>query len=295
MTLKEMNRSNFLFLTCLLLLLLPVFNCSNEPKNIAVSSDGVKISFEVSGKGKPALVFIPGWGNTKSTWDDQVPYFSQKYKVVTIDLAGYGGSGNDREKWDMASLGKDVVAVINKLHLDDVVLIGHSMGGAVIIETSKMIPKKISGLVLVDVFHDIERKYTEQFINQWVSINIENVSTPTFENVKSNFKNNSESLSKRYIFMVENAPKIGWSESIKDYYRWRNEECLESLKMIHANIVLINSDQDSTNFEAFRKYHLLSELRIIPNVYHYIHWEAPEKFNLVLEESIQEIMSRRNP
>ena len=65
--------------------------------------------------------------------------------------------------------------------------------------------------------------------------------------------------------------------------------------MIHANIVLINSDQDSTNFEAFRKYHLLSELRIIPNVYHYIHWEAPEKFNLVLEESIQEIMSRRNP
>jgi pimeloyl-ACP methyl ester carboxylesterase len=214
---------------------------------------------------------------------------------VTIDLAGYGGSGNDREKWDMASLGKDVVAVINKLHLDDVVLIGHSMGGAVIIETSKMIPKKISGLVLVDVFHDVERKYTEQFINQWVSINIENVSTPTFENVKSNFKNNSESLSKRYIFMVENAPKIGWSESIKDYYRWRNEECLESLKMIHANIVLINSDQDSTNFEAFRKYHLLSELRIIPNVYHYIHWEAPEKFNLVLEESIQEIMSRRNP
>jgi pimeloyl-ACP methyl ester carboxylesterase len=124
---------------------------------------------------------------------------------------------------------------------------------------------------------------------------MENVSTPTFENVKSNFKNNSESLSKRYIFMVENAPKIGWSESIKDYYRWRNEECLESLKMIHANIVLINSDQDSTNFEAFRKYHLLSELRIIPNVYHYIHWEAPEKFNLVLEESIQEIMSRRNP
>jgi pimeloyl-ACP methyl ester carboxylesterase len=288
MTLKEMNKSNFLSLACLVMPLVLINNCSNETNTIAVSSDGVKISYNVSGKGKPALVFVHGWGNNRSTWDDQVPYFSKKYKVVTIDLAGYGESGNDRKQWNMASLGKDVVAVINKLHLDDVVLIGHSMGGAVIIETSRIIPEKISGLVLVDVFHDVERTYTEEFINKWVSVNMETVSNPTFDNVRSNFKNNSENLSKRYQIMVKDAPKIGWSESIKDYYRWRNEECLESLKMIHAPVILINSDQDSTNFEGFRKYHLLSELRIIPNVYHYVHWEAPEKFNLVLGESIKE-------
>jgi pimeloyl-ACP methyl ester carboxylesterase len=294
MTLEEMYKSIFLSLACFVLSLLIIPGCSNGPKTVAVSSDGVKISFNMSGEGKPALVFVHGWGNNRSTWDDQVPYFSKKYRVVTIDLAGCGASGNDREEWDMASLGKDVVAVINKLHLDDVVLIGHSMGGAVIIETARMIPEKISGLVLVDVFHDVERKYTEQFIDKWVNINMETVSVPTFENVKSNFKNNSESLSKRYIFMVKNVPKIGWSESIKDYYRWRNEECLETLKMIHARIVLINSDQDSTNFGAFRKYHLLSELRVIPNVYHYVHWEAADNFNLVLEESIKGFTSVRN-
>jgi pimeloyl-ACP methyl ester carboxylesterase len=285
-----MTKSTFFSLTCLVSSLLLNSSCSNGLKNIAVSSDRVRISFDVSGNGTPVLVFVPGWGNNRSTWDDQVTYFSKKYKVVTIDLAGYGGSGNGHKKWDMSSLGKDVVAVVNKLNLDDVVLIGHSMGGAVIIETSKMIPGKISGLVLVDVFHDVERKFTEEFINNWASTNMDIVSTPTFENVKSNFKNNPEGLSKRYISMVENVPKKGWSESIKDYYRWRNEECHESLKTIHVPVILINSDQDSTNFEAFRKYHLSSELRIIPNVYHYIHWEAPEKFNLLLEESIQEFI-----
>jgi pimeloyl-ACP methyl ester carboxylesterase len=287
-----MGRNLLIVFNCLVLSLLLISNCTNEPGNIAISSDQVKINFAVRGKGSPALVFVHGWSNNRNTWDDQVSYFSQKYKVVTIDLAGFGGSGNDREKWNMASFGKDIVAVINKLKLDHVVLIAHSMGGAVIIETSKMIPKQISGLVLVDVFHNVERKYTEQFINNWDSMAMDLVSAPTFEKVKPDFKNNSEVLSKRYITMVENVPKIGWSESIKDYYRWRNEECIESLKMINAPIILINSDQDSTSVKGFRKYHSSFEIKIIPGVYHYVHWEAPAKFNLLLEESIQEFMNQ---
>jgi pimeloyl-ACP methyl ester carboxylesterase len=119
---------------------------------------------------------------------------------------------------------------------------------------------------------------------------MDDISHPTLKKVGSDFKNNSKGFSRRYISMVKKVPKIGWSESIKDYYRWRNEECIESLKLIHAPVILINSDQDSTNFEAFRKYHPNSELRIIPDVYHYVHWEAPGKFNLLLEECIREFI-----
>ena len=246
-------KSNILIvLSCLVLSLLIIFNCTNEPENIAISSDGVKISFDVRGEGSPALVFVHGWSINRSAWDDQVSHFSQKYKVVTIDLAGFGGSGNDREKWNMASFGMDVVAVIKKLNLDQVVLIGHSMGGPVIIETSKMIPGQISGLVLEDVCQNIEIKYSEQSISNLDSISMDLVTAPTIEKMKPFFKNNSEDLSKRWISMVENVPKMGWSESLKDFYRWSNEDCIESLKMIQTPIISINSDQYPTNVEAFK-------------------------------------------
>ncbi|MCX6329110.1 MAG: hypothetical protein NTZ85_06295 [Bacteroidia bacterium] len=88
-----MGRNLLIVFNCLVLSLLLISNCTNEPGNIAISSDQVKINFAVRGKSSPALAFVHGWSNNRNTWDDQVSYFSQKYKVVTIDLAGFGGSG----------------------------------------------------------------------------------------------------------------------------------------------------------------------------------------------------------
>jgi pimeloyl-ACP methyl ester carboxylesterase len=292
-----MKKNLLLVLSCLALFLILIFSCTEKPENTAISSDGVKISFSVSGEGSPALVFIPGWGNNRSSWDSIVPYFSQKYKVVTIDLAGYGGSGNNREKWDMASFGKDVVAVINKLHLKNVVLIGHSMGAVVIIETAKVIPEKITGLVIEDDMHNVEDKYSEQLVNYLDSVYMNMAANPTVEKYLAAFNNpklplgKSEDIAKKFVSMIENVPKIGWSESLKECFRWYNEDCIESLKMIQIPIIAINSDQPPTNVEVFKKYHPSFEVKIIPNVTHLVHYEAPEKFNLLLEESIQEFLN----
>ena len=67
-------------------LILILFGCTKEPDNIAFSSDGVEISFDSQGKGKPALVFVHGWCCDKSYWKFQVPHFSKQHKVITIDL-----------------------------------------------------------------------------------------------------------------------------------------------------------------------------------------------------------------
>jgi pimeloyl-ACP methyl ester carboxylesterase len=133
-----------------------IIQCSNKPDGTVISPDGVEISYNVQGKGKPAIVLIPGWTNPKTIWDDQISHFSEKYKVIAIDLAGHGKSANNRDKWTMSAYGDDVVAVVNKLRLKDVVLVGFSMGGFVVFETEKKIPEKVSGIVLVDAFRDVE-------------------------------------------------------------------------------------------------------------------------------------------
>ena len=119
----------------------------------AISADGVSIAYEVRGEGEPALVFVHGWSNNRNTWEAELAHFSQKYKVVAIDLAGFGASGNNREKWTMGAFGEDVAAVIKQIGLDDAVLIGHSMGGPVILEAAKRIPESITVTCPQSLYH----------------------------------------------------------------------------------------------------------------------------------------------
>ena len=96
-------------------------------KDVAISPDGVPIYYETQGTGQPALVFVHGWSCDRSYWERQVGHFAHQYQVVAIDLAGHGESGLNRQAWTMPAFGEDVVVVVEKLGLEQVVLIGHSM------------------------------------------------------------------------------------------------------------------------------------------------------------------------
>lgn len=106
---------------------------------------------------------------TRKYWNYQLEYFSNKYKTVAIDLAGFGESGTSRTDWTIPAMGQDVVAVIKKLKLNKVILIGHSMGDPVIVETTKSIPDKIVGLVPVDIFQNIDDIRTKKNITGTVN------------------------------------------------------------------------------------------------------------------------------
>jgi len=276
---------------CVISLILLIYGCTNEPDNVAISSDGVKISFDKQGDGEPSLVFIHGWANNKSIWDAQVAHFSQKYKVIAVDLPGFGESGNNRQKWTMASFGEDVATVINKLSLDQVVLIGFSMGAPVVIETAKRVPNQVVGVVLVDWLQDIEMQYPPEIISYLDSVYMDAVINPTIDKMKPFFRRNTEASFKRVLTMLNVTSKDGWRESLIDIFRWSNEDCIESLKNIQTRIISINSDQTPTNVEAFMKYVPSYKAKIIPDVGHVVFWDAPEEFNRLLEESIQEFIN----
>ncbi|HZN00030.1 MAG TPA: alpha/beta hydrolase, partial [Pyrinomonadaceae bacterium] len=85
------------------------------------ASDGVPIHYTVQGKGEPALVFIHCWSCDGNLWENQVPEFAKKHRVVTIDLPGHGQSGQGRKTWSIESYGDDVKTVVTKLDLKRVV------------------------------------------------------------------------------------------------------------------------------------------------------------------------------
>lgn len=118
------------------------------------TSDGVTIRYIVGGvtDGR-TLVFIPGWAQTAIQWHKQISYFGSGYRVLAIDHRGQGDSGQPSSGYRISRLAADLHEFILHLDLEDVVLIGHSMGCSVIWafwNTFFASRARVTKLVLVD-------------------------------------------------------------------------------------------------------------------------------------------------
>ena len=118
------------------------------------------------GAGDVAVVFLHCWACNRDYWRHQVgPVAEAGYRVVALDLPGHGASAAaERAEWTLPGLGADVEAVIRDLGLERVVLVGHSMGGPVALETAARMPGTVAGIVGVDTLHDAEFVFPEGMV-----------------------------------------------------------------------------------------------------------------------------------
>jgi len=259
----------------------------------AVSPDGVSIAYEVRGEGEPAIIFIHGWCCDRSYWNEQLPHFAQKYKVVAIELAGHGESGLDRNEWTMGAFGEDVVAVVNKLNLDQVVLAGHSMGGFVILEAARRIPQLVIGLVGVDTLQNFEDKLTQEQIDEMLTPLRSNFVEFSRNFVTSMFTPTSDSaLVEKIANDMSSAPQVVGIGALEGYIDFQNNEIIRVLQEVQAPIVCINSDKYPTNVETNQRYAPSFQAKIMSGVGHFNMIEDPETFNRVLEETVQEFVQK---
>jgi pimeloyl-ACP methyl ester carboxylesterase len=255
----------------------------------AISADGVPIKYEVRGKGAPALVFIHGWSCDRSYWSAQLPYFARNHLVVAIDLAGHGESGLDRKEWTMGSFGEDIVAVVRKLDLGQIVLIGHSMGGPAIIEAARRLPEGVIGLVVADFFQDFERKYSQEFVDGWIgSLGPDYAAAVKKFVAEALFTRRSDAaLVERISQDMSSAPQAVGIGAIRAEFDFLND-LTRIVKEVEAPITCINSDVEPTKAEVNRRYAPRFQAKIMSGVGHFNMMEAPDVFNALLEETVKE-------
>lgn len=113
-------------------------------------TDGVKLHLTDQGNGKP-IVFIHGWPENDEIFRDHYgPLVEQGYRVVGITMRGYGLSDRTPGKYNFDTFSRDILQVIKVLDLNDVTLVGFSMGGAIAAHCiAEHKPASISKLVLV--------------------------------------------------------------------------------------------------------------------------------------------------
>jgi non-heme chloroperoxidase len=95
------------------------------------TSDGVSLHYLEAGSG-PTLLMIHGWSQSAIQWKHQIAELSKHYRVIALDQRGHGDSQKPKHGLKIHRLAKDVHDVLNALELNDVTLLGHSMGCSVI-------------------------------------------------------------------------------------------------------------------------------------------------------------------
>ena len=106
-------------------------NNFKSPRGTFVTSDGVQLSYIRQGSGRP-IVLIHGWSQCAEEFKHQIEPLSARYDVIAIDQRSHGESQKVSYGLRISRLSKDLYELLNELDLNNVALLGHSMGSSVI-------------------------------------------------------------------------------------------------------------------------------------------------------------------
>jgi pimeloyl-ACP methyl ester carboxylesterase len=129
-------------------------NVENCSRLTMAAPDGARIPVLVGGSSSPLVILIHGWACRADFWSAQIGPLSRHARVAAPDLPGHGSADPRRPSgiWSIEGFGADILAVADALGTDEVVLVGHSMGGAVAIEAARLLGSRCRLLVGVDTF-----------------------------------------------------------------------------------------------------------------------------------------------
>jgi pimeloyl-ACP methyl ester carboxylesterase len=250
---------------------------------ITTSRDGVHIQYRVYGSGEPAIVLVHCWSCDSSYWQGQIEPLKAAYTVVTVDLAGHGASGRNRADWSIARFADDVAAAARGIDAARVILVGHSMGGAVVLEAASHLGERVIGIVGVDTFKRIDQPPPPQAaVDKRIAEFREDFIGTTRAFVAESFftaRSDPQFIRKIADDMSLAPPEV----AIASIAAVNAADFRERLPRITVPIVAINSGLPPPTDEArIRKAAPTFRAVVIEDTGHFLHMEDPARFNPVL-------------
>lgn len=118
--------------------------------NFFKTSDGTHIYFEDHGQGQP-IVLVPGFLCTSKFFAKNIPELAQDHRVVLLDSRGHGSSDKTLQNLTIERCAQDVKELIDYLGLEDVLLVGWSLGSSVVLSYWQQFNKyKVAALGITD-------------------------------------------------------------------------------------------------------------------------------------------------
>jgi pimeloyl-ACP methyl ester carboxylesterase len=278
----------------LLFLTFGAIQAQAEWPHIVLSKDNTPISYEILGAGEPTLVFVHGWSCDSRYWRAQIPHFSTKHRIVTLDLAGHGHSGLTRSQYTMKHFGEDVRAVTEAVGDDDVILIGHSMGGAVIAEAARLMPDRVIGLIGVDTLQNIEYPMTREALKEMLAPLEKDFPAGTRQFAGEMILPYTDPQLRQWILSDMSAapPAVALSAMENMMSQYMTGEAATVFDEIPLPVVAVNADQWPIDYQANRQHMSSFDAIVLEGTDHFLMMNRATEFNPALEKAIQMILKK---
>jgi pimeloyl-ACP methyl ester carboxylesterase len=112
------------------------------------TSDGLRVTYDDSGTGAPALVFIHGAFANRGHYAPQLEYFSKRRRVIVPDLRGHGDSETPGGAFGINEVADDVIAVCRDAGVERAVLCSHSWPVSLVVAEKQ--PSLVEAIVMFD-------------------------------------------------------------------------------------------------------------------------------------------------
>ena len=259
---------------------------ASKPQIIEV--DGLQVHYKATGpEGAPALLLLHGFGSSLQAWDDWSVKLEQKYRVIRLDLPGFGLTGaspaNDySEEKDLATL----THFADKLGLEKFSVMGHSMGGKTAMLFAANHPERIEKLIVADIgpkFYpqhhqsileglnavDFSLKPSRSEVEEILSKYISDFGTRQFL-LKSLYWVEPGQLAFRFNLAVFNKQIDQIGTALPENARFEKPSLF--IRGGNSNYIL------DSDFEAIKQHFPKVAFETIPNVGHWLHAENPKLF-----------------
>ncbi|MDI6814818.1 MAG: alpha/beta hydrolase [Dehalococcoidales bacterium] len=260
-----------------------------------VEVENGRLYYEISGKGR-WLVLIHGAWASHEWWRWQVPELSQTYKVLSLDVRGHGQSSKLERPYHVDGFTRDLEALFQEVGVDEVALVGWSMGGIISMQYYLNYPSKVKALVLIATRAHrnpklklrMRLRYIQTRLNLIVNsiLDFKGYSSFTYEGqLRREVKSMLSPATPRevvdwVIADLINNPRESFFEVAKSFWDW---EAGDRLTMVRVPTLIMVGEKDTRTPPRFS--HLIHEkipgarLAIIQNHGHCLPQECPQIVN----------------
>jgi pimeloyl-ACP methyl ester carboxylesterase len=243
--------------------------------------ENVATEYKDEGSGK-ALLLLHGWGNDLHTWDKIAPALAQKYRVVRLDLPGFGQSEMPKSAWHVEEYAEFVKAFINKAGILPVAIVGHSLGGRVAIKgvsENILVPEK---MVLIASAGNARRRTVR---NHSIT-----VLSKVAKALTALLPRPMQEQLRAKLYEQAGSDYLAAGEMRDIFLNVIREDLSQSAGKISIPTLLIwGRDDRTTPVEDGERFHGAirgSELEIVEGAGHFVHAEKPEEVAAMIEHFV---------
>lgn len=257
--------------------------------------NGVTLAYDYLGKGDYSFLFIHGVGANRQFFAAMAQHFSQYARVLNADLRGHGASDKPDQPYTMETYADDLGALAKAVKLDNIIVVGHSMGGNIALEFADRHADQLKGVVLLDAW-----LYWTPSALAFFAERLQELKSPQFKEHLRKLADMrclpTDSHKDLVLQSFLATPQSVWCSSLENMRQWDADRTAATVKNCRVPLLYIQTGKPLVDQEKMEKDFHGGELLTgkVVGTGHFCNLEIPEQVDAMIDRFVNTYIEKSN-